>query len=338
MERLAEEAAEHAAACHPLRSVFVGGGTPTALSAREIDRLGRLVQQHFTLAQDCEFTFEANPDSLTPAKIDAMMAAGMNRLSLGIQSFLPRMRKILGRRTTLARLPAILDILHRNGLNNINFDLIFAIPGQKLDDWQADLQAAIALQPSHLSAYALMIEPGTPLARRMTKPVDERRFLECWHRTDSALRPAGLRRYEISNFAKHGQRCRYNWEIWHGQTYLGLGPAAVSFDGVNRPANPPSLQDWLDHAPQADDIIPARKRQAEILAFGLRTLDGWLLDDYRRLTGLDPLQAFAPAIRRLCEHKLLKATGDSLRPTARGLLLNDCILEEILAEGNPKTA
>ena len=329
---LEQELAAHAPDCNPLRSIFIGGGTPSALTPREITRLCRFLHANFRLTPDCEWTFEANPASLTPARLTAMLAGGANRLSLGIQSFSPRLRRILGRRGSLDRLPDLLREIHSHAHLRLNLDLIFQIPGETMDDWRRDLQLALDCQPQHLSAYSLIREPGSRLMRRhpdLPAP-DDRAFLQFWRLTDQLLAPAGLHRYEISNFARRNCRCRHNYEIWHGQTYLGCGPAAVSFNGQNRPANPASLTAWLHHAPQEDDFLPALQRAREILAFGMRTLDGWSREDFISLTGFTPEQLVPHAISRLQQARLIKNTPLRLQPTRQGLLFNDCLLEQIL--------
>jgi len=334
LSALERELARNAPACQPLRSIFIGGGTPSALAPQEITRLSRFVHAILPLAPDCEWTFEANPASLTPARLEAMLAGGANRLSLGIQSFSPRLRRVLGRRGILQRLPDILREIRCLPSLRLNLDLIFQIPGESITDWQNDLQRALDCQPDHLSAYSLIREPGTAFLRRhpdLPEP-DDGEFLQFWNLTDKVLATAGLHRYEISNFARRGCRCRHNYEIWHGQTYLGCGPAAVSFNGQNRPANPASLTAWLQNAPQEDDILPAKQRAREILAFGLRTTDGWNREEFTSLTGYAPEQLAPQALARLQRAGLLKISPLRLSPTHRGLLVNDGILEQILNE------
>lgn len=332
LSRLEEEFIENAEKCAPLRSIFIGGGTPSALTTEELVHLFEMIQQHFTLISDCEWTMEANPDSLTPDKLQAALEGGMNRLSLGVQSFQPHLRQLLGRKGTLDALPELIGFARKHGLKQLNFDLIYNIPGQQLSEWQSDLETALAFAPNHLSCYSLMFEEGTPLTNRLSPDDDDDDFfLQCWQHNDDFLANQGFPRYEISNFARPANRCRHNWEIWHGQTYLGCGPAAVSFDGEDRPANPSDLFAWLNHAPPSHDRLPPLARQREILAFGFRTVDGWPWNQVEALLGISRgMLLEQSSIQKLHEAGLLIWDETGIRPTRRGLLFNDEILAALL--------
>ncbi len=328
--RLDEEFSLHNSQCQPLRSIFLGGGTPSSLNVSELSSLLKLIHTNFSLLPDCEFSMEANPNSLTAEKLQIATEYGVNRLSLGIQSFNPESRKILGRKGSLDNLQNIHALIKKKAGLQLNLDLIFNIPGQTLDDWKEDLKRACAMAPDHLSAYSLMLEEGTPLTQRIPAQEDDEGFCAFWQTTDQILNAHQLFRYEISNFAQTGKSCRHNFEIWHGQTCLGCGPAAVSFNGINRPANPDSLQDWLNHSPQIDDILPPEKRAAEILAFGLRTTAGWKCQDFEQLTGFNPWKLKPAAMKKLEQCELLDIRENHIRPTKKGLLYNDDILEALI--------
>ena len=329
--RLEEEFAIHAHDCEPLRSIFIGGGTPSALSAEELECLLAQVRKHFTLAPDCEWSMEANPDSLTTEKLQAALEGGVNRLSLGIQSFQPRLRELLGRRGSLENLSRLVQNARKLGLAKLNFDLIYDIPGQKLTEWDNDIHQALDLSPDHLSCYSLIFEEQTTLAKRLAALPDDELFLQCWHRNDEFLGAHGLPRYEISNFAAPENRCRHNWEVWHGQTYLGCGPAAVSFDGEDRPANPADLAGWLNHLPPVHDRISPEARKREIFAFAFRTTDGWtwdLLQNTLDLTrnDLEQNKTIIDTIRQ----NMIILDNSGIRPTPLGLRFNDQLLEALL--------
>ncbi len=332
LDAIKNEFSIHRSECQPLRSIFIGGGTPSALSASELTELLEAIRGNFALTSDCEWSMEANPESLTAEKLAIAAGSGVNRISLGIQSFQPELRQQIGRRGTLERLPELVSAVRHVGIAALNFDLIYAIPGETPQLWQRDLETALSFAPDHLSCYSLIREEGTPFARRSNaENCDSDSFLECWELNDAILGAAGLPRYEISNFAQPARRCRHNWEIWHGQTYLGCGPAAVSFNGVDRPANPSDLQQWLRQAPQEHDHLPRLQRAREILAFALRTVDGWSWSELQDATGFtsDQLSAW-PEIQRLQEDGLLIFDSAGLRPTPQGLLFNDTILEELI--------
>lgn len=328
--RLATEFAESANHCAPLDSVFIGGGTPNILSAAELNMLLGSVSRHFTLAADCEFSMECNPEEVTREKCRTMIGGGVNRVSVGVQSFNPALRQVLGRRGNPDTVRRAIAMLHEAGFDNLGVDLIYGIPGQTADAWQADLDRLAPLGISHLSAYALTIEEGSRLASSGIDPVDDDCTAQMWEMTDECVAPMGLRRYEISNFARPGRECRHNLRIWHGGTYLGCGPAASSFDGRRRWTQAADLEAWLRRAQAEYDDLPPARRAAEILAFGMRTAAGWNLADFKARTGHDAEALRGPQIARLADLGLLEKRGQTIRPTRRGLLFADTIATELL--------
>ena len=329
LRRMLMEMAERSSDCATLRSVFFGGGTPTALDDDLFERLLDSVRSHFRFSEDTEWTIEANPESLSEEKIAIMASHGVTRLSMGIQSFAPRTRMTLGRRGHLEGLESKVDAIRKAGIRHVNFDFIYNVPGQTPDDFRMDLRKALMLRPDHVSAYALTIEEGTALAKHETA-VDDDDFLEFWRLADDILAEGGLRRYEISNFAKSDCKCRHNNDIWHGATYLGIGPAATSFDGMDRWTQVSDLRKWLDGDTSEMDILPPDKRDAEILAFGMRTVDGWTWRQFAERTGVDAKSLRGKEISRLQQLGLVMTDDNGFRPTARGLLFNDEIVMELL--------
>ena len=329
LRRMQKEMTDRSSDCATLRSVFFGGGTPTALDDDLFERLLDGVRSHFRFSEDTEWTIEANPESLSEEKIAIMASYGVTRLSMGIQSFASRTRMTLGRRGHLEGLENKVDAIRKAGIRHINFDFIYNVPGQTPDDFRMDLRKALQLKPDHVSAYALTIEEGTALAKHETA-VDDDDFLEFWRLADDILAEGGLRRYEISNFAKSDGKCRHNNDIWHGATYLGIGPAATSFDGMDRWTQVSDLQKWLDGDAPEMDILPPDKRDAEILAFGMRTVDGWTWRQFAERTGVDAKSLRGKEISRLQQLGLVMTDDKGFRPTARGLLFNDEIVMELL--------
>lgn len=329
IKRLCSELQAHAPECTPLESIFVGGGTPSLLSPREWYDIFSCLHDYFILAPGYEWTMEANPESLTPQLIDAWAAAGVNRVSIGVQAFQEELRRTIGRRGTLAHLPMLLRKLRTAGIRRLNFDLIFNIPGQTLGQWRDSLMRSLDCGVTHLSAYALTLEEGTRLTQR-TGTLPDDAFPLFWNMSDSVLATGGLRRYEISNFALPGEECRHNLEIWRGATYLGCGPAATSFDGLVRRSNRPSLQQWLDGAPPEIDSLPPEDRAAEILAFGMRVVSGWERHLFRERTGFDARTIRGPQLCELARLGLLTLTPDAAIPTPKGLLFNDEIAMRLI--------
>ncbi len=328
LERLEAEFAAQAPRCGPLQTVFLGGGTPTWLPAAELARLLGAIRRNFKLAPTVEWTSEANPETLTDELAGLLAAGGVNRVSLGVQSFQPGLRRTLGRAGDAAAVERAVDSLRRRGLANLGLDLIYAIPGQTPTAWENDLCRAVGLGVQHLSTYALTIEEGSRLAKAGLGVEDD--GVDLWEIAETVLAAAGLRRYEVSNFARPGFACRHNLDIWHGATYLGCGPSAASFDGQLRWTNPATLDAWLAGQPPLLDELPADQRAAEILAFGMRTVDGWRQSQFQAATGFDLLELRGPQLVRLAELGLVKMTADGCRPTRRGLLFADTIAVELL--------
>lgn len=330
---LARRSAELAAGAHicaPLDSVYVGGGTPSVLNADELAELFSRVHELADLAPGAEVTVECNPDSLTPAKVAVLAAHGVNRVSLGVQSFRAPMRRALGRRGSLDGLEANLTALRDAGIRNVGMDLIYAIPGQTIEDWRADLREACAAGVRHLSTYELTAEEGSRLAPDDVAGVPEELAVRMWHMAAQEAAAAGLERYEVSNLARPGCECRHNRHVWHGGTYLGCGPAASSFDGEMRWANPPDLDRWLRDEPAEQDRLPPPQRAAELLGIGLRTVEGWTAREFRERAGADYRALAGATLEDLAREGLLVLTDEAVRPTTRGLLFADLVARRLL--------
>ncbi|MBP5641036.1 MAG: radical SAM family heme chaperone HemW [Victivallales bacterium] len=329
LKRIQEEFRDNQRHCQPLQSVFIGGGTPTALSPDELSCLLTSIKDSFILADNCEWTCECTPDSLSDSIIAVMAEHGVNRVSIGIQSFHEDELTAIGRRSSIRNLEQIVGRLRRSGIGNINFDFIFLIPGQTPETFADSLHKAVALAPTHVSTYALTREEHSILAKRL-EVVDDTFFEQFWDTADTVLGNAGLHRYEISNFSREGFHCKHNDDIWHGQTYLGCGPAATSFDGTTRYTQPANFTQWLNHVSPEQDCLSPHDRACEILAFGMRTLNGWKWSDFTELTGYSPTELRAEQLKKLHVKGLIELDDEGARPTRLGLLFNDDVLAELI--------
>ena len=331
LDELAAHFMRRANDCAPLRSIFIGGGTPGLLSSRELAQLCAAVRQNFRLAADCEWTIEANPESMTLEKLRIAAEYGVNRISFGVQSFNSTTRQAIGRRGTLDHLPQLVEYAHAHANMRVNFDMIYACPGQRLVDWRRDLENALAFEPDHISCYSLIIEDSTPLAQCHPAAISDDAFLQFWQFNDEFLGAHGLPRYEISNFASASHRCRHNWEIWHGQSYLGCGPSAVSFDGTDRWEEPAALDAWLAHTQPAIDHITSDARRREVFAFAFRTVDGWQWDELASHLGLNRKEVLQSHVTEtLIANQLIETDARGIRPTQNGLLYNDDLLSALV--------
>ncbi|HPN83784.1 MAG TPA: radical SAM family heme chaperone HemW [Victivallales bacterium] len=315
--------------CNALKSIYIGGGTPTALSDNSMRKLFATIRQYFKVTDDCEISVECNPESLTDSKAE-IIANFANRVSVGVQSFNKDLRRILGRRAGDEDISRCFAILKKHGIANVSCDLINSIPGQRLEDYESDLKQAVNLGVCHLSSYSLTIEEGTRLAAKKIC-IDEDEELKMWEIADEVLSAYDFKRYEISNFSRYGFECKHNLEIWFGDRYLGLGPSASSFDGTKRWTESANFTDWINGSNPDYDIISNRKRASEILAFGFRTLRKWTSESFMRRTGFK-LSLWDGLLSDLEREGLICYNGKSAVSTMKGLLLWNSLAEKIIEE------
>jgi oxygen-independent coproporphyrinogen-3 oxidase len=270
-----------------LATLYLGGGTPSRLGGEGVARLLDVMRGRLTLATDAEVTVEANPEDVSREAVRAWRAAGVNRLSLGSQSFDESVLRWMHRTHDAAAIGDAVDAARAEGIANVSLDLIFALPERTQRSWENDVARALELEPSHLSLYGLTIEPHTPLGRwhrrgDVTESPEERYEAEFLHAHD-ALSAAGLEHYEVSNFGRAGMRSRHNSSYWSGVPYLGIGPSAHEFDGQVRRWNVGPYAEWLERLSEGRDPIENREeltadnRGAERVYLGLRTIDGLAL-------------------------------------------------------------
>ncbi len=311
-------------------SLYIGGGTPSLLSARACTRLLEIIKSHFTFTESVEVTLEANPDDISPQKASLYRDLGINRISLGIQSFDDEVLKFLQRRHTADQAGRAVSIIREAGFDNLALDLMYAVPGQSESSWRDSLQQALRCTPEHLSCYQLTIKKQTPFHTLKTsgtlKPLPDDAQEELFLQTSDFLRKNGYIHYEISNFAKN-KACyaRHNANYWLHVPYLGLGPSAHSFDGTARWWNNASVSKYIDlishgTAPvQKRENLSADQRRLEKLLLGMRT---------RRGIELDTLSAYPQGktvLPGLVEKGLLEIFENRIQPTTRGFLVADSL-------------
>ncbi len=259
-------------------TIYFGGGTPSLLSAELFAELAEELPRERTWS---EFTLEVNPATVTEDKARAWRAAGVDRISLGAQSFDAAMLELLGRQHGPRDVAETCDLLRTHGFANINLDLMFALPGQSLSGWEATLAAALACRPEHVSAYALTYEEDTPFfEKRGLWRLEEELEIAMFERTREVLNAAGIAPYEISNFAKPGRESRHNLAYWRGADYLGLGPSACSTIGGARWRNVPNTPAYIERVNRGEpvreerEVLDAATRAKERIMFGLRMREG----------------------------------------------------------------
>lgn len=321
-------------------TVFLGGGTPTCLTDRQLDRVFRTIHGQFRVSAHAEITVEANPETVTIPKLKRLRGLGVDRISIGVQSFSQEILLKLGRRHTADRAEQAFASTREAGFRNVNLDLMFGVPGQSAADWANTLERAVALDPEHLSVYGLTIEPGTEYARLAEQGVldlpDEGRHTALYFQALDRLTAAGYRQYEISNLAKPGFACRHNVSCWQGGDYLGLGPSAHTRMDGRRLANARGLADYLQsmdeqgEATDMDETLSLDERIHEYILLSLRSVDGLDTRLFRDRYGDDAMDERGPAIHALAGEGLLTKRGSRLCLTRRGLALADSVCEYLM--------
>jgi oxygen-independent coproporphyrinogen III oxidase len=325
---------------HEVDTIFVGGGTPTRLDAEQLTRLLAAIRRWYPLAAGGEWTVEANPGTLDEAKADVLADGGVNRVSLGAQSFRPALLKALERNHDPADVPRALDLI-RPRFARWSFDLIFGVPGSTLDDWQGDLDAAFALDPSHISCYGLVYEKGTALWKQWNagevRAVDEEVERSMYEATIDRLAASGLPQYEISNFARPGHECRHNLVYWANEPYFGVGVGAARFEDGTRSMNTRDLPAYLKRIESGDDptgpterLDPEGHARETTVMMLRRTIEGIDREDFLARTGyiLDAL--CGAAIAKHTRSGLLADDGRSIRLTREGVFLGDGVMSDFL--------
>jgi oxygen-independent coproporphyrinogen III oxidase len=320
-------------------TVYIGGGTPSCLPPRQLTEILCSVRESFAIAPDCEITVEINPGDVDHARMGELHDTGVNRVSIGVQSFDDGVLRFLGRRHDGLDGRLAIEAARNAGFHNLGIDLIYGVPGQSFELWQATLETALRFEPEHLSCYELTLEEGTPLHRRITDDrislPGEEEGLRFFSMTSDFLEGRGYTHYEVSNFARHRSLVsRHNHKYWDHTPYLGLGPAAHSFKGNRRWWNHRSLELYLRDV--ENGIPPTGGQESlapdelllEALYFGFRTIRGIHGPDFTERYGLDLFREKGPALRSLRDEGLVNLTGDILTPTRRGLALADrlCLL------------
>lgn len=315
-------------------SIFFGGGTPSLLSEDAFSEIFRALREKYTLAPDAETTVEINPGTVTERKLSALRALGVNRISMGLQSSVNRELSLLGRIHTYEAFLESYRMLTACGFDNINLDLMYAIPEQTVKSFEQTLSRVIALSPAHISAYSLIIEEGTPFGRerdRLSLPTEEEET-EMYGLACRMLSDAGYGHYEISNYAKKGRECRHNLRYWQGSDYLGFGLAAHSLYRGERLANTEDFSSYLS-APMAYESRMARdlsEEREEYVMLGLRTAQGISLSEYSRRFGESFTAGKEDALSLYTRLGYLLIEEDRLALTERGFYVSNSILCEIL--------
>ena len=322
----------------PLRTRYFGGGTPSLCSPRQIAGLLARAADLFDCSAVEETTLEANPDDLDGPRLEAWRQAGIDRLSIGIQSFDDDCLRLMNRRHTAAQAVRAVRLARTAGFDNITVDLIFGVPGFTGDSLRRSLDAVLRLAPEHVSAYHLTVEPGTVFGRQAAQgrfaPVDEETSQEEFLTVHRTLADAGYEHYEVSNFALPGRRARHNAAYWHGRKYLGIGPAAHSYDGSRRHWNVASVERYIAGEPPEYETLSEHDRFNEYLMTRLRTAEGIDTDEIARLFGSARAERTVCDAARFIAAGTLSADGSRLAVPPERWLVSDAVIGALFESGD----
>ena len=332
-------------------TIFLGGGTPSILEGDDSARIFRALQENFDISDDAEITMEVNPGTVTEEKAASWRKSGVNRLSIGLQSADDRELKMLGRIHTYREFLDTWKIVREAGFENVNVDLISAIPGQNLRSWSETLRKVADLGPEHISAYSLIVEEGTPFYERygdgsgededkgnhLPPLPDEDTEREIYKATEKILAEYGYHRYEISNYSKTGYECRHNLGYWERKEYLGLGLGASSLISECRFHNTADMERYLRFYENAgtgicEDIehLSVEDQMEEFMFLGLRKTVGISVDDFRKAFGKEIREVYGEQMRKLEEQRLIEYSGNRVRLTERGTDISNYVFSEFM--------
>lgn len=329
------ELRKHEVEGRAISTVYLGGGTPSQLSAYNLRRLFDGVYRTYDVDADAEITMECNPDDVTPAFCSVLKQLPVNRVSMGAQTFSDLRLRFLHRRHTAAEVSVAVSRLRGIGIGNISIDLMFGFPNETLAEWQDDIDKALSLEVEHMSAYSLQYEEGTPLYRMLqqgrVREVDDELYRSMFDVLCDALDAHGYEHYEISNFARHGFRSRHNSSYWHDVPYIGLGAAAHSYTGTERSWNVSDLRRYISSIeqgtlPSASETIDPDTHYDDTVMTALRTREGITFDT------LEPKYRdyLLGSARRYIDDGELELSDGRLSLTRKGIYISDMIMSDLM--------
>ena len=323
-----------------ISSLFFGGGTPSLMNPEELELIIRGLKKHFNFADDIEFTVECNPGTIEKSKLVGYKQLGVNRLSIGIQSLIPKELEFLERIHSPEEALQAIVTGREAGFDNISTDIIFSIPGQKVKDIQYTLENLLKFEPNHISAYNLTFEKGTPLYNSMqsgkVRRNDDEIDAEIFEFVSDTLTNSGYEQYEVSNFSLDGKKCRHNLNYWNGGEYIGFGPSAHGYVNGTRYWNHRNQKKYFDLIDndllpvEGSEVLTKRQLLEEKIMLGLRC-EGVNVDEMNKEFQIDLIAVNRGLINHLAEEKLIENKEHRLRLTRKGYLISDEIITKICA-------
>lgn len=330
---------------YEVQTIFLGGGTPSLLTPEQIEQIFNAIYHTFSVNENAEITMEMNPGTVDIEKLHAMKAAGVNRLSIGLQSAQNEELKMLGRIHTYEEFLETWRLTEQAGFKNRNIDLMSALPGQTMESYEDTLSKVLALEPEHISAYSLILEEGTvfydwyekgKLDRGAWKLPSEEEEYAMGELTIQRLAEAGMHRYEISNYAKSGKECRHNLGYWDRVEYLGIGAGSSSLIKGERFDHIRDRKAYIEKIRNGEpilidrEILSVESQMEEFMYLGLRKIEGVSRTDFQNYFGKNVDDVYGEILDKLEEEQLLEFSGDRIRLTHRGMDVSNCVLAEFL--------
>jgi len=324
-----------------IKTIYFGGGTPSLLTSKQMIGILEQIYKFFNLEDNIEISLEANPATLNRNLLNEYMKAGINRISLGVQSFNDEELEILGRSHNCKQVVSTIDLIKSAGVDNFNLDLIYGIPGQSIDKWLTNLYMAIETNPTHISTYLLQLDSSTPLASEINlgklHMLGEETELNMYYKGINLLESYGYTHYEISNFARTGYECRHNLVYWKADEYLGIGCGAVSFINNKRTINVPNIRAYLHDLHVSNkwkiEELEAMSRSeliGDALILGLRLCRGINIEQFNQRFHIDMYQDYKDIIDKLINRGLLQVKDGWLSLTSRGYFLSNEVFCQLI--------
>ena len=338
VEALCKEIEEKAIK-YKIKSIFIGGGTPSYLETEEIIKILNSINK-LDLSEDIEFTMECNPGALKEEKLRAMLNGGVNRISMGLQAVQNSLLKDIGRIHSFKQFEENFNLARQIGFKNINVDLMFGLPNQKVEEWKESLETIARMNPEHISAYSLIIEEGTAFYKlwernKLILPSEEEER-EMYVITKNILKNHGYHQYEISNYSKIGRECYHNKVYWKSDEYLGLGSASTSFIDCKRIKNIENVKDYIDKINSGEDVIDdiyvnkLEDSMEEFVFMGLRMIEGINVNEFNKRFGVTIEGIYKEVIDKNINKKLLVLENDRLRLTEKGIELSNSVMSDFI--------
>ena len=325
---------------YEISTIYIGGGTPSYIESKYISEILKTIKQKYNISRNVEITIEVNPGTATKEKLRDYVEAGINRISIGLQSCNNNLLKMIGRIHTYEEFLSTYKLAREVGFKNINVDLMIGLPNQTLDDVKKSLEEISKLNPEHISVYSLIVEEGTPIEKKIADgqlklPNEELEREEYWE-VKKFLESLGYKHYEISNFAKTGYESKHNLNCWEQKEYLGFGAAAHSYMKKTRYSNTEDLEKYINQEMQSEqlhivhEVQKEEEQKKEYMILGLRKINGVQISSFKNKFGCNPIMEFKNELNKLTQEGLIEIDLDQIKLTEKGIDLANIVWEEFI--------